>query len=119
MHIGSSRGAVMHVQRLLACWGNAACGRLGLGFPLASQALPRVVPALTGYSVKQVGIHTRKTHTRIHTHTHAYRTHASTGTQTRTHISVHVHRWHAGVRTPWCWQTTGLFSRLVTTHAGS
>ncbi|GFR39917.1 hypothetical protein Agub_g424 [Astrephomene gubernaculifera] len=49
------------LHRVLVTFGTAADGRLGLGFPLASQLIPRIVPTLAGYSVKQVscgGAHT-------------------------------------------------------------
>ncbi|KXZ45322.1 hypothetical protein GPECTOR_56g419 [Gonium pectorale] len=49
------------LSRVLVTFGTAADGRLGLGFPLASQLYPRIVSSLSGYSVKQVacgGAHT-------------------------------------------------------------
>ncbi|EFJ43556.1 hypothetical protein VOLCADRAFT_119094 [Volvox carteri f. nagariensis] len=49
------------LHRVLATFGTAADGRLGLGFPLKSQFYPRIVASLAGYSIKQVacgGAHT-------------------------------------------------------------
>ncbi|GIL87512.1 hypothetical protein Vretimale_1578 [Volvox reticuliferus] len=49
------------LQRVLATFGTAADGRLGLGFPLQSQFYPRIVASLAGYAIKQVacgGAHT-------------------------------------------------------------
>ncbi|GLC39448.1 hypothetical protein PLESTB_001349800 [Pleodorina starrii] len=52
-------GKALH--RVLATFGTAADGRLGLGFPLESQFYPRIVASLAGYSIKQIacgGAHT-------------------------------------------------------------
>lgn len=48
-------------QRFLACFGNGFAGRLGLGPACRSEAFPRLVGSLVGYSLQQVacgGAHT-------------------------------------------------------------
>ncbi|KAG2487574.1 hypothetical protein HYH03_013853 [Edaphochlamys debaryana] len=49
------------LARVLATFGTASDGRLGLGFPIARELYPRIVACLAGYSVQQVscgGAHT-------------------------------------------------------------